>query len=186
MNKKSKALYVMKELNSTENLYIPILQENITRMNQNSMQCKTWCVALVAGLFAVVATTGKAELLFLGMAITLGAYILDVSYLREEKNFRCLEKRLVDELKKGDNANGELIGQYLFDFNKKKLMTKRTRFITRVDYKGAPDIKANCQHWRDALFSWSTLPVYIVILTVIVSMYIVLHEPAIVCCCSCQ
>lgn len=173
------------DLNQAQNLFIQILQDNITRMNQNSMQCKTWCVALVTGIFAVVATTDKMELLFLGMAITIGAYILDVSYLRLEKNFRCFEKRLIDELKKDANVNEELLKQYLFDFNKKKLITKKTRFLTREDYDGAPDVKANCLHWRDALFSWSTLPVYGGILIIILIMYFVLRAQEVECCCCC-
>lgn len=111
-----------------ENLYIQLLQENITRMNQNSMQCKTWCIALIAGILAVVATTQNENLIFIGIAITLGAYVLDCSYLRLEKNFRCFERRLIDELKK-ETPNEKIVEQYLFDFEKDELKTKKRNVL---------------------------------------------------------
>ncbi len=172
------------DINQSQNLFIQILQDNITRMNQNSMQCKTWCVALVTGIFAVVATTDITELLFLGLAITLGAYILDASYLRLEKNFRCFEKRLIIELKK-ETVDDNVINNYLFDFDKYKLKTDKTTFFKREKIDGAEQVFANCQNWRDALFSWSTLPVYGVILIVIIVMNFVLRAPIIECCCCC-
>lgn len=175
----------MKELSSTGNLYIQLLQENISRMNQNCMQCKTWCVALVTGILTVVATTQKTDLLFIGMAITLGAYLLDASYLRLEKNFRCFEKRLVDELKKGNEADDKSIEKYLFDFEKDKLETKRTRFLSRKDYQGTPNVPANRLHWRDAFFSWSTLPVYVGIEGILIVAYLLIPPAIMQCCCHC-
>ena len=163
----------MKDLKQKESLYIQLLQENITRMNQNSMQCKTWCIALIAGILAVVATTQNANLLFIAIAIVLGSYILDSSYLRLEKNFRCFEKRLIDELKK-ETPDDKLVNQYLFDFKKDKLTTKHTQWLIRKEYEGAPTVKANRLHWRDALFSWSTIVVYIVILLTLIGLYFVL------------
>ena len=173
------------DINQSQNLFIQILQDNITRMNQNSMQCKTWCVALVTGIFAVVATTDITELLFLGLAITLGAYILDASYLRLEKNFRCFEKRLVEELKR-ENKDNNLINDYLFEFDKDKLKIDKTTFFKRKMIEGAEQVFANRQNWRDALFSWSTLPVYGVILGVIIVMCLFLRVPIVECCCCCR
>lgn len=163
----------MKDLNSAESLYIQLLQENITRMNQNSMQCKTWCIALIAGILAVVATTQNEKLIFIGMAIILGAYVLDCSYLRLEKNFRCFEKRLIDELKK-EIPDEKMVDQYLFDFKKDKLTTKHTKWLTRKEYDGAPIVKANRLHWRDAIFSWSTIVVYAAVFLILVGLYIII------------
>lgn len=163
----------MKNLNSAESLYIQLLQENITRMNQNSMQCKTWCIALIAGILAVVATTQNENLIFIGMAIILGAYVLDCSYLRLEKNFRCFEKRLIDELKK-ETPDEKMVDQYLFDFKKDELTTKHTKWLTRKRYDGAPDVYANRLHWRDALFSWSTIVVYFTILVTLIGLFFII------------
>lgn len=175
----------MKNLNSAESLYIQLLQENISRMNQNSMQCKTWCIALIAGVLAVVATTQNENLIFIGIAITLGAYVLDCSYLRLEKNFRRFEKRFIDALK-DDSPNEQLINTFLFDFEKDKLTAKRTKWITRKPYEGAPVVKANRLHWRDAIFSWSTSLIYLVILGILVGLYYILRTPAVQCCSCCS
>lgn len=171
----------MRDLNSAEVLYIQLLQENISRMNQNCMQCKTWCIAIVTGILAVVATTQKIELIFAGMLVTLGAYLLDASYLRLEKNFRCFEKRLVDLIKASEETNDD----YLFDFDKDKLTTKRTRFLTRKEYENAPDVPANSLHWRDSIFSWSTMLVYGAIEVLLLCVYLILHTPVAPCCCCC-
>lgn len=171
----------MRDLNSAEVLYIQLLQENISRMNQNCMQCKTWCIAIVTGILAVVATTQKIELIFAGMIVTLGAYLLDASYLRLEKNFRCFEKRLVDLIKTSEETNDD----YLFDFDKDKLTTKRTRFLTRKEYGNAPDVPANSLHWRDSIFSWSTMLVYGAIEVLLLFVYLILHTPVAPCCCCC-
>lgn len=162
----------MKDLSQTEILYIQLLQENISRMNQNCMQCKTWCVALIAGVLAVVATTSNPILLLVGCLIVVGAYFLDCFYLKLEKNFRCFEKRLIDEFKK-DEPNQKLIDSYIFDFNRKNLKVSKTSFPKR---KPIPDalVFAEKQNWRDALVSHSTYPVYIVLFVALVLIYIFL------------
>lgn len=168
----------MRNLNPTESLYIQLLQDNISRMNQNSMQCKTWCVALIAGILAVVATASKPILLLVGCLIVIGAYFLDCFYLKLEKNFRCFEKRLIDEIKK-DNPNQKMIDSYVFDFNRKDLKVFKTSFPKRKPISNAPLVFAEKQNWRDALVSHSTYPVYLVLFVAQMLIFIVLKCAAI-------
>lgn len=163
----------MKDLNQTEILYIQLLQENISRMNQNCIQCKTWCVALIAGILAVVATASKPILLLIGCLIAIGAYFLDCFYLKLEKNFRCFEKRLTDELKK-DKPNQALIDTYVFDFKRNDLKVSKTSFPKREPIPNAPLVYAEKQNWRDALVSHSTYPIYLSLFIAQMLIFIVL------------
>lgn len=147
-----------------ERLFIQLLQENITRMNTNSMNCKMMCVTFVGAVIALVASGLSDNLLWVAFAVTIGCYFFDVSYLRLEKNFRCLEKRFIDDIKNGAKADNRK--QLLLDFRCKELKTKKTN-IFREEVVGAEEVLAEPQNWRDAFCSWSTCPVYAIILIAI-------------------
>lgn len=145
-------------MSEDERLFIQVLQDNIARMNNNSIQCKTWCIALDAAILAMIANGSNCVLILVAIGITIGFYFLDCSYLRLEKNFRCFEKRFVETIQKKKSTR-----KLLFDYNDKTLEIRKTNWM-RKPTKTREMVIAKGQNWRDALLSWSTLTVYLGIL----------------------
>lgn len=105
---------VQKKFNEDERLYLSMLDNNISRMNTNSMNCKVLMTAMVAGILALLTNDGVSEkILFIAMAITVLSYVLDCYYLMLEKDFRDIEKAFL-------NATEENRSKLLFVFTKKE------------------------------------------------------------------
>lgn len=68
--------------------HIMALQNIITRMGNNSANCKTWSVTLVAAILVLLADKSKADFFWISY-IPLGLFwLLDAFYLGLEKHFR--------------------------------------------------------------------------------------------------
>lgn len=67
-----------------ENKHLEIIQQNIGRMNNCSFQIKGWCVAIVAALLAVYATTvdyygnHNVKLLYITVLPIIAFWLLDL------------------------------------------------------------------------------------------------------------
>lgn len=70
-----------------DRLYLQFLQNNIARMNTNSVQAKTWCIAIVAALLAIFAETKNTIFLFICLIPIILFCILDARYLQFEHMF---------------------------------------------------------------------------------------------------
>lgn len=70
-----------------ERLYLQFLQNNIARMNTNSVQAKTWCIAIVAALLAIFAETKNSLFLLICIIPIILFCILDTLYLQQEHKF---------------------------------------------------------------------------------------------------
>lgn len=70
-----------------ERLYLQFLQNNIARMNANSVQAKTWCIAIVAALLAIFAETKNSLFLLICIIPIILFCILDTLYLQQEHKF---------------------------------------------------------------------------------------------------
>ena len=62
------------------NLFLTFLNDNIGRMNANSMNCKTLMAALNAGLLAVYTTKQDSRILWIAIALTVVLYLLGCYY----------------------------------------------------------------------------------------------------------
>ena len=73
--------------------YVSLLQENITRMANNSANCKNWLVAVIAGALAISFSKDNVDyapyVIVLLMCLTLVFYFLDCLYLG-------LERRMIE------------------------------------------------------------------------------------------
>lgn len=70
-----------------ERLYLQFLQNNIARMNANSVQAKTWCIAIVAALLAIFAEAKNSLFLLICIIPIILFCILDTLYLQQEHKF---------------------------------------------------------------------------------------------------
>lgn len=70
-----------------ERLYLQFLQNNIARMNTNSCQTKSWCIAIVAALLAIFAETKNFLFALICIVPVILFCILDTLYLQQEHKF---------------------------------------------------------------------------------------------------
>lgn len=76
--------------------YIEMLQDVINRMANNSANCKTWLLTIVAAVIALAATTTvPADILWILLGLDVIFYLMDVAYLAQEKKFRTIERKFV-------------------------------------------------------------------------------------------
>ena len=75
------------KFNEDDRLYLQFLQNNIARMNTNSVQAKTWCIAIVAALLAIFAETKNTSFLLICLIPIILFCILDARYLQFEHKF---------------------------------------------------------------------------------------------------
>jgi hypothetical protein len=88
--------------------YLPLIQGVISRMAANSANCKTWCVTIVAALFALAIDKGKPDSILIGL-LPLGLFCwLDAYYLSLEWDFRQLHKGFVQKLRGGTAVENDL------------------------------------------------------------------------------
>ncbi len=77
----------MKIEKEDERLYLQFLQNNIARMNTNSCQTKSWCIAIVAALLAIFAETKNFLFIRISAVSVILFCILDTLYLQQEYKF---------------------------------------------------------------------------------------------------
>lgn len=70
-----------------DRLYLQFLQNNIARMNTNSVQSKGWCIAIVAALLAIFAQTNNELFIWICLIPVILFCILDALYLQQEHKF---------------------------------------------------------------------------------------------------
>src|SRR3954468_15616571 len=70
----------------------------VSRLANNSVQVKTWCVTAVGAVSAVAVNNGRSSLFLVALAI-LGVFmLLDVNYLFLERRFRAGAHDLVQKV----------------------------------------------------------------------------------------
>lgn len=121
-----------REFTEDDRLYLQFLQNNISRMNTNSTQVKTWCMAIVAALLAIFAETKNCLFLLICFIPVILFCILDAQYLQQEHKF---------------------VGMYNDYINGKE---------NRPDVYAMPmkPYAKGLKGFFKALFSWSVFPVY--------------------------
>ena len=104
--------------------YIELLQDVINRMANNSANCKTWLLTIVAAVIALAATTTvPADVLWILLGIDVLFYILDTAYLAQERKFRAVERKFINGESKiysfgsdGEVSGCEMVGKFLGSF----------------------------------------------------------------------
>lgn len=77
--------------------HLEFIQGAINRIAGNSFQIKTWSVAIITGLLAVVAAKeSRPEFVLTGLFPAFVFWFLDASYFRIEHKYRKLFKAAVD------------------------------------------------------------------------------------------
>lgn len=93
---------MVSEQNMQDILYkeIDLIQSCINRMAQNSLSCKSWCLTLIAGAFALVPENiNKWYICVVMLCVDLCFWVLDSFYLLQERLYRdkyewVIQKRL--------------------------------------------------------------------------------------------
>ena len=75
------------KMSDDERLYLQFLQENIARMNTNSVNIKTWCITIVSALLAIFSDTKNIWFVWISLIPIVLFCILDSLYLQQEHKF---------------------------------------------------------------------------------------------------
>lgn len=132
-----------------DRLYLQFLQNNIARMNTNSVQAKGWCIAIIAALLAIFADTKNSLFLLICIVPIVLFCILDTLYLQQEHKF---------------------VGMYN-DFVKDKENKSKVYEMPMKSY--AKGVKG----FLKALCSWSVGLVYgLLLITIVISFFVIISK----------
>ena len=95
--------------NDDERQYLQMMQDNITRMANNSANCKSWMVTLVAGFCAIGCSIDKLNgWIILAIIPVVVFWYLDTFYLQLERKMRNRQLDFILIVKDGtDNTDGK-------------------------------------------------------------------------------
>lgn len=114
--------------------HLNMLQAIITRLASNSVQCKTWCLAIVSALFGFAGAM-KSDAILAAAIIPIAIFgLVDAAYLAREKAYRELF-----------NSLAEKIRNYTYSLS--------DSFSLKAPSNG--------KHYVAALKSWSVWPLYV-------------------------
>lgn len=131
--------------------YLQLIQDVISRMAGNSVNCKTWCVTIVSALFALSLEKGRPQAILVGFIPLALFCFLDAYYLSLEREFRNIYNSFIDDLHEG-------------------------RDIEKKVYKLVPPNNCFAQHLHATfaqLRSFAILPFYGLILAALILAYFV-------------
>lgn len=81
--------------------HLSMQQNIISRLANNSANCKTWCVTLASAILVLVADEAKPDLLFIAAVPIVLFLLLDAYYLALERWFRDAYNAFVKKLHAG-------------------------------------------------------------------------------------
>lgn len=88
--------------------YLGILQDIITRMANNSSNCKNWCITLVSAILVIIADKNQPNYALIALIPVVLFLFLDAYYLGLEKGFRNSYNHFVHKLKKNTATTTDL------------------------------------------------------------------------------
>ncbi len=145
--------------------YLQMMQDNIARMANNSANCKTWMVTIVAGLCAIGCSIKDMNgWIFLAIIPVVVFWYLDTFYLQMERKMRNRELDFILCRKNIKNPKDENYLKALYNFSplEKDELTD--------EEKNAGFVKTSCRY-----FSKSIAPLYWGIIVVIIIISIILN-----------
>ncbi len=100
----------MDDLRNTAALqtFIQNLQGIISRLANNSSNCKTWCITISAAILIFVLEKGQFFAVSIGFMPIIMFFFLDAYYLSLERDFRNLYNEFVEKLNKNELAPEEI------------------------------------------------------------------------------
>lgn len=109
-NKDMNDIYLFKESEQ----YVNLLQENLTRMANNSANCKNWLMGIIGGSLALCISNNTSSeqidiVIYVLIAISIMFYFLDGFYLGLERRFKDAEKLFVERSKAKDENDVRLL-----------------------------------------------------------------------------
>ena len=119
--------------NAAVTTHLTLIQGIINRLANNSASCKTWCITLIAALVGLAGAIHVPGVITFGLVPVIVFGIVDSLYLAQEKAYRNLYTSMVALVPVG-------------------------RYSTADVYKLRAPIEL--KEFFLALFSWSVLPVY--------------------------
>ena len=87
-------------MDENDRLYLQILQNNIARMNSNSVHTKEWCITIIVALLTIFSLIPMDIILFISSITIIIFCILDALYLQQEHKFIAIYN---DYLSSNDN-----------------------------------------------------------------------------------
>lgn len=151
--------------NDDDRQYVQMMQENITRMANNSANCKSWMVTLVAGFCAIGCSIEALNgWIILSVIPIIVFWYLDTFYLQLERKMRNRQLDFILTIKDGTDHTDVKYQNALFNFAplKKETLTS--------EEKAKGFVLTN-----DRVFSESISPFYGAMLIVITLISIVLN-----------
>jgi hypothetical protein len=88
--------------------YLNILQSIISRMASNSANCKTWCITIVSAILVVIADKAKPNYGLIALIPVVLFFFLDAYYLAQEREFRKIYNKFVQQMHDGTAKNTNL------------------------------------------------------------------------------
>ncbi|GGS07851.1 hypothetical protein GCM10010269_53630 [Streptomyces humidus] len=77
--------------------HLEFLQSTIARLSTNSFLIKGWTMTLTGALGAVVTQLPKRSVATAALLLTMGFWLLDSYYLRQERMFRSLYEKAAED-----------------------------------------------------------------------------------------
>lgn len=157
-----KEIYLFKESEQ----YVDLLQKNITRMANNSANCKNWLIGIIGGALAIVfaskATVDQINMMIRVLKVfTILLFLLDCFYLGIERRFKEAEKLFIKTCKRKDENDAEIL---LMSFSKSLVIEEKSPNGCKIQFKkiGNQIKDTICGMW-----SLSTTPFYATIFIVL-------------------
>lgn len=145
--------------------YLQMMQDNIVRMANNSANCKTWMVTLVAGLCAIGCSISTLNgWILLAIIPVIVFWYLDTLYLNLERKMRNRELDFIRIIK--DDYGSKEYKDALYNFSPLSLVN----LPDEKKKKGFVDTS-------DRAFSKSIFPFYFMMIVAIVILAIVMNWP---------
>ena len=151
--------------NDDDRQYLQMMQDNITRMANNSANCKSWMVTLVAGFCAIGCSIDKLNgWIILAIIPVFVFWYLDTFYLQLERKMRNRQLDFILIIRNSTDHSHEKYQKALYNFAplKKEILTTM-------------EITQGFVLTNDRVFSESIKPFYGSMLVVIILISIVLN-----------
>lgn len=153
--------------NEDDRHYLQLMQDNITRMANNSANCKNWMVTLSAGFLAISCSIQVLNgWLILAVAPVLVFWYLDTLYLELERQMRNRELDFIIKAKAGE-VDAYKAALYNFAPLEKKSISEDEK-------------KQGFKLTNDRTFSKSVQPLYLCFIILIVVVELVLNFQSII------
>ena len=151
-----------------ERLYLQMMQSNIERMANNSANCKTWLITMVAGFMALSVGINELHWWLLIALVPIGVFwYLDSFYLSLERGMRNRQKDFLNK----QPSEGTEYNDALYNFKP----------LPKDNDDSARGFKKTKSVWT----SKTVLPFYLILMLIIIAVTLIINWQSLhhICCC---